>query len=286
MRRGRRPILARRLLGVAAIAASLALDGAAWAHGDLHTQIAILTEKIAAAPNDPDLRIQRAIRYRLHEEFDRSIADLHDALRLGAAESDVRVQEGLSFLDSGRPEKARDAFRRAVALAPTDAKAHEGLAHARRALQDPLGAAKEFAEAVRTTERPTPELYLEYSNALSSAGPEQDPAALEVLEQGLRVLPRAVSLEMAALEVEIRRKKFAEALVRLARLRDASPQKSEWEERRGDLLGLAGRAAEQAAAYRAALAAIERLPAARRMAPALQARERRLRSRLASPAAR
>ena len=110
-----------------------------------------------------------------------------------------------------------------------------------------------------------------------------DDGAIAALDAGIARLGEASALieEAAAIEESLQR--WDAALARVARLAASAPNPARWLARRGDLAEKAGRAADAAESRRAALAALDALPPARRNVPALSQLADRLRAKLGLP---
>ena len=89
------------------------------------------------------------------------------------------------------------------------------------------------------------------------------------------------ALQMFAIELELKRGRVDAALLRLDKVAAQSPRKETSLARRGEILMQAERRNEARAAYAAALAAIEALPASARQTKAIVDLEGRVRSALA-----
>jgi predicted negative regulator of RcsB-dependent stress response len=127
---------------------------------------------------------------------------------------------------------------------------------------------------------------LERAQALASAGDGHVAEALRSLDEGVAELGPVVTLQLLAIELELRRKTYDAALARLDAVAAQSPRKETWLERRGQILASAGRAAEAGEAFVAALAAVEALPPPRRRVRAVIELEARLRTALARSSSR
>ena len=126
---------------------------------------------------------------------------------------------------------------------------------------------------------PEPELYLERAQVLGE-DKRYVHEALRGLDEGIKRLGPLVTLELAAIEIELRRKNYDAALTRLDLIAAQSERKEMWLVRRGEILKAAGRNEEAHVAFNAALVAIESLPSARRQSRAITALELRARSAL------
>jgi predicted negative regulator of RcsB-dependent stress response len=80
----------------------------------------------------------------------------------------------------------------------------------------------------------------------------------------LKKIGPALPLHLSLLDLELEAGRFDAALSRVDQIARGSDRKDLWCVRRGEILVRAGRPAEASGAFRAALAAIESLPAERR----------------------
>jgi predicted RNA polymerase sigma factor len=86
-----------------------------------------------------------------------------------------------------------------------------------------------------------------------------------------------VTLQLTAIDLELRRKNHDAALARIDVVMQRSPRKESWLARKGEILLQAGRTEEAKKSYEAALAALNTLPPGRRNVPAVKDLERRIR---------
>jgi predicted negative regulator of RcsB-dependent stress response len=101
------------------------------------------------------------------------------------------------------------------------------------------------------------------------------------LDDGIKKLGPLVTLELCAVDIEVKDKQYDAALARLDLLAAKSPRKESWLARRGDILLQAGKTEEARKAFQTALDAMETLPPARRNVPAMLELQTRLREQLA-----
>jgi tetratricopeptide (TPR) repeat protein len=254
--------------------------GPAGAHADLHERIAAVSARIEQQPRDARLYLERGELHRLHAEWPAALADYAHARRLDPGLAEVDRCLGRMLLEAGQPAEARSALDRYLEAHPEHAGARLVRARALVALNRPLAAAEDYAQAITRTVQPGPELYLEHSQALAAAGPQHRAAALEALEQGLRRLGPLVVLQRQAIELELEQQRYDAALARLDVLLAQAARRERWLELRGTILERAGRPDEARAEYARALELIESLPAHRRRVAAVADLELRLRARL------
>ena len=242
----------------------------AFPHGDVHLQITELTQKIAATPDNPELYIRRGELYRLHRLWDAALADFETARTLPKAPETLDLSFGRLYVDAGWPETGRAVLTRFLKTHPDYGEAYVLRGRALVQLDLPLNAAGDFSAAIKASGMPRPELYIQRAQALTQAGPDHWVEALEGLDEGIEKLGPLVTLQLPAIEIELKRQSYDKALARLETVAAQSPRKESWLKRRGDILQLADRQAEAIRAYKEALRAIESLPPARRNVPAIQ----------------
>ena len=249
------------------------------AHEGLHEQIAALTAKIKRDPKNASLYLQRGELHRLHRDWSRAAADYDRAARLQPSLKIVDLARGKMLLESGRLQRSKSTLDRFLSRQPGH---YEGLLTRARVLaklEKRSDAARDFTEALSASSVPEPELYLERASVL--AGDEQQiTEALRGLDEGIAKLGPVVTLQLAAIDLELRRHNYDAALTRLDQITAQSERKETWLVRRGEILKLAGRDDEARAAFNAALVAIESLPAGHRQSRSVTALELRARSAL------
>lgn len=238
----------------------LAAPAAALAHGDLHEQIAAVTQRIEAEPGNAELRLRRGELHRLHGAWRAARTDYDKAANLDPKLDAVEFARCRLWFDSGDWEKARASLNRFLARTPTHADALAMRARVLAKLGHPAAAADDFARAIQSSASAGPELYIERASTLASCGSKRVDAALQSLDEGIAKFGPLVTLELPAIELEMRRTRYNDALARLEKAAARSPRKESWLARRGEILECAGRPAEARAAFTAALAAINSLP--------------------------
>lgn len=262
------------LLGVA-ICVGL-LPSFARAHEGLHEQIVAVTAKIKRDPKNASLYLQRGELHRLHRDWARAAADYNRAARLQPGLKVVDLARSKMLFESGRFQRARLTLDRVLKQQPGH---YEGLITRARVLAK-LGArieaARDFTAALERSSVPEPELYLERAQVIAGDGKRID-EALSGVDEGIKKLGPLVTLQLAAIDLELRRQNYDAALARLDVVAAQSERKETWLVRRGEILKLAGRQEEARAAFSAALAAIESLPPERRQSRAVTALQLRAR---------
>jgi tetratricopeptide (TPR) repeat protein len=249
----------------------------------LDEQIVTVDKLIEARPDDASLYLRRGELHRLHQDWSAAEKDYLTARKLAPDMTAVEFCLGRLNLDAGKPAQAKEHFDRYLAERPADGIARVERARALVSLGKPLAAVADYDAALAASSpmTPQPEHYLERARALMAAGPENVERAIAGLDEGLSRLGDPVTLELYAIDLEVKSKRYDPALVRIDRLAAQSTRKEPWLMRRGAILEAAGRKAEALRAYRQALSAVESLPASRRGSRAVARLEAEARSAVA-----
>jgi tetratricopeptide (TPR) repeat protein len=231
------------------------------AHGDLHEQIQALSAQLRAEGDNAVLLHKRGELYRAHRDYAAALADYARAERLDPELAVVQLSRGRALLELGRPAPARAALSAFLRGQPDHAEALLLRARCQARLAAHAAAELDFERALGALADPLPDLFLERAENLREAGRPEP--ALAVLELGIQRLGPLVTLESAALELELRLAKFDAALARIDAMLAQAPRPEQLLARRAEVLQRAGRREEACAARGQALAALAQLPASK-----------------------
>lgn len=254
------------ILALALTVLSLGLPTRAQAHGDLHEMIEALSQRIEASPNDAALYLRRGELHRLHEDWLAAAADYDRASVLLPDPAAVDFARGQMLSDRGDLKAAAQAFDRFLMKAPDHAEGRAARGRVLLKLGKPLGAASDFSRAIEQSKAAPPEYYIERAQALASTG--DIAGAVRGLDEGISTLGPLVTLQLPAIELELKRGETDAALRRVDALTAVAVRREGWLARRGGILEKVGRVAEAREAYAAALATIQGLPAERQLSAA------------------
>jgi tetratricopeptide (TPR) repeat protein len=251
-----------------------------FAHGSFHERIARANRAVEAETDAPGPYLRRAEIHRHHGNFAEAMADLDRAAAMDPGGHEVDYFRGLVHLDSGRPEDAEAALGRFLEHEPRNPAALAGRARVLASLGRHLEAASVYSRAIESRPVAVPATYLARAEALARAGDEHLPEALRGLDAGLATLGPVMTLQRAAIDLEIRRGSIEAALARLEKAAAATPRQETWLARRGEILEGAGRLDEARGSFELALREMDRLPPHRRRTGAMTRLDARLQEAL------
>jgi tetratricopeptide (TPR) repeat protein len=261
---------------------ALCVPQRAHAHAELILQIEMVTKEIEKDPLNAELFVRRGHLRREHVEYEAAYADFEQAHALSPDMAHIDFYRGRLFLDWGWPLSARACLDRLVARNPKHAEGYTWRARTLLRLNQPLAAARDYDQAIALSPEVGPDLFVERAQLLMAVGPEQFAAALKGLDDGIKRLGPLVTLQLFAIDAELKQGNFDGALARVDQVAARSPRKETWLSRRGEILRQAGRPAEAKRAYADALAALQTLPPTRRNVPAMQELARRIQKEIDS----
>jgi tetratricopeptide (TPR) repeat protein len=235
-------------------------------HPGIDDQIADLTARIAASPDRSDLYLRRGELYRIHQQWEKAEADYKAALERDANSHTARFCLGRLELESGNAAEAKKLLDDYLAVRATDALAFATRAKANGALGRHLAAAADYSMAIDNNENgsPKPEYYLARARELTATGQQHLGTAIAGLDEGIQRLGSPVTLQLYAIDLEMERKNYDAALVRLDRIAVDSARKEPWLVRKATILEAAGRVSEARLAYEQTLTSLDSLPPTRR----------------------
>jgi tetratricopeptide (TPR) repeat protein len=212
------------------------------AHDGLHEQILAVTEQIKKEPRNARLYLKRAGLYRLHAEWKQSEKDFNAAEKLDAKLAVVNLGRGKLWLDAGQFSKAKRALEKFLVIEPRSFEGVVTLARVYAKLRQTDAAVRYFTESITLAPADSAELYLERAATLAAANRLTE--ALRGLDAGLEKFVNLVTLQTAAIDLEVRRRNYDAALARLDKLTASMERKESFLLRRGEILFSAKRGCE------------------------------------------
>lgn len=222
--------------------------------------LAELSAQIMDQPQNPVLFFERGEIHRARREYEKALADYKVAEKLDPDMFVIDLARGRTLYEYGRSEDSLPALDRFLACLPNDGEANLICAQVLTSLGFHWEADEKFAKAMTLLERRLPDHYLEWAQCRERFGAGGIPAALDILNQGIDEFGPIVSLQLPALELELKIGRTDEALHRVDQLIAISHRKEIWLFRKGQILANANRPLEAAELIRQTLEAIQRLP--------------------------
>jgi predicted Zn-dependent protease len=218
--------------------------------------------------------------HRSHQEWDAAHSDYEFALSLDPNFQIIDFVRGRLFLEANWLFSAKTALDRFLARHPKHIEGLTARARTLVKLGQRLPGVADYTAAITNASEPIPELYIERAQALTEEGGSHLDAALKGLDEGIKKLGPLVTLQLYAIDLEIKQGRFAGALTRLDTVSSKSPRQETWLARRGEILRQAGRENEARDAFKASLKAMDKLPPSRRSVPAMVELQRRVQDAL------
>lgn len=250
------------------------------AHSDLHERIVALTKQLQITPHDPSLLFKRAELNRQHHDWNAALADYDQVEKLDADFPAVDFGRGRTLYESGQAAEALAALDRYLIGNPKHIRALLTRARARVLLARYQDAIADYDKVIFFSNRPLPEYYIERAESWAALGEKFHHKAIKGLDEGLSTLGPVFTLQYAAIDLEVKSRQYANTLKRIDALPASIKNTSTWQQKRGDILLLAGDAQKAQAAFDFALAKIHKLPETRRKVKAVAELEKQLLTRL------
>jgi len=244
------------------------------AHDGLHEQILAVTEQIVKDPTNAALYLKRAELYRLHADWKNSENDFNRVEKLDGDLTAVDLGRGKLWFDAKRFAKAKRALEKYLAREPQSFEGVLTMARVCAKLRETGAAVKHFSEAIALAPRDSAEIYLERAETLISANRFSE--ALTGLDEGLGTFPNLVTLQTAAIDLEVKRRNYTGALTRLDKLTAAAERKETFLLKRGEILRRANRPCEARKSLSEAKAGFESYTGFRRSVRAVREQIARL----------
>ena len=254
----------------------------AWvgAHGGFDVRIESANRAVAAQPSNPEPRLIRAELHRRHGDFAAALLDLDEADQLSKSPGKIDYFRGLVQLDAARYPEAESHLRRFLETHPRHPAGHQALARALLKQERARAAAREYDLAIAHQPVPVPDDYLNRARALEIAHDFE--GAIRGIDQGLARMGPIVTLERAAIDLELQRGATDAALARLDLITQRSARRESGLAQRGEILAQAGRTEEAAKSFALALAEFDRLSSRKRRTPATAQLEAEIRKAMAA----
>lgn len=214
---------------------SLALLPAAMAHPGASAAIDHFNHQIEHNPQDQALHIQRGIAYSSDGQYDKALADLERAKRLGNPLA-VKFDLGVLHYRRGELKTAKVYFDEYLAAFPNHSACLEYRARLLRDMGDRDGAVKDFLRVFELQKNPNPGHYISVADMLEASGDGGHERALAALDSGIEKLGLAPQLQQYAIRLELARNRTDLAIQRQQTLEPALGKSPDWKVEMAELL--------------------------------------------------
>src|SRR5262249_49018698 len=147
----------------------------------------------------------------------------------------VDLARGKVLLAANWPVSAKLYLDRFLVAQPKHVDALITRARVQVKLGHRLAAAQDYTAAISLASEPAPEYYIERAQALAAEGGQYLDDALQGLDGGIKKLGPLVTLQLFAIDLEVKQKRYDGALARLDQIAAQSPRKEAWLARRGEI---------------------------------------------------
>lgn len=228
------------------------------AHPGADAAINHFTEQIQLHPEAQSLYLQRGIAYSNDGQYNKALADLGLASKLGDP-INVCFDLGVVYYRQGELDLALRYINQRLSRFPADAAALEYRARVSRDRGDAATAIADFRRVFELEERPNPGHYVSAAELLVSSGPDGIPQALAILDSGNDKLGLTPQLQYSAIELERRRGRTDLAVERMSSLQAILGDSPDWKVSMAELRLENGDVTQAAALLNEAISHLESL---------------------------
>jgi tetratricopeptide (TPR) repeat protein len=255
------------------IAALTATASVAVAHPTADARLAAIERQLDDVRATPALYLQRAEANWRAGRWQDALADVNRALSLDPERDEAVLLRARIHRERGAPLQALADLESFLKRHPDSTAALELSARSLRDAGELAESAAAYDVLLAQLREARPDHYIERASVVAAAGDLDE--ALRGLDAGISRLGPVASLQLAAVDLELRRRNSDAAVTRLDLLLQRSPRQAFWLARRAEILEQAGREEDARQTFESALAA---LPA--RRPPSVVELEDRIRSGL------
>lgn len=237
----------------------------AFAHPDARHSLEVIDQHLRETPRDPQLHLTKAGILLGIEHTADAIRCVDEAARLDPNAPGLGYYEGRLFLAAGHPAAACTRLEAFLKTEPQPAEAARLVGKVYATQGDLDRAVAWLLALLQFPTDPTPDDVARCATLyLHRHRPGDDDLALKALDAGLARLGCLTGLHYMAIDIEVRLGRYDAALARVAQLSVQFQPRVEFEVKRAEILGLAGKKVEAAQAYDNAVAIMDASPRERR----------------------
>ena len=249
MSSSRRPIAL--LYALCQIALILSAPPEAHSHPSADTRLRAVDRQLSETPS-ANLYVERGKANLQAGRWQEALGDADRALTLHPGLIDALLLRAEVRYTAGEVDQALTAVDALLAAQPQSAAGHHLRARVLRELGRLAEAEIEYDSFIDGERQALPDHYIERADVQAAAG--RLDAAVSGIDAGLTRLGMIATLQLKAVDLEVRRGNFNGAVGRLDRLLERSPRQVFWLVRRAEVLAAAGNVDESRATFESARA--------------------------------
>lgn len=246
----------------------------AWSHGDLHDQIDAVSQQLKHDNQKTALYLKRGQLYLQDTKYSEAIADLKKSIKLDPELHAAHYHLAQAHLAMGHSDAAERHNK--LFIKSLGADTYGGLSRGYGLLgkiyqtkNEHVAAAKAFEMSLKNNMQPGPIDYLQAAEAYVKSGRKYQQQAMSLLDLGIVRLGPIVTLQEAAIELELLSGRYDAASGRVETLRNQGINEANIYCKQAAIMSKAGRFDEAQGYYKKALSEIERLPAYKQQSRAM-----------------
>jgi tetratricopeptide (TPR) repeat protein len=197
------------------------------AHPGAHSAIEHFSRQIEQHPDNQVLFIQRGTAYSNDGQYEKALADLQAATRLGEPIA-VSFELGVLHYRMGEMATARQYFDEYLNRFPDHAASLEYRARLLRDSGDYAASIRDFKRFFALQERPNPGHYISVAKMLETSGDQGIARALDILDTGNEKLGVTPQVQQHAIKLELQRGRPELAVARLETLEPMLGESPDW----------------------------------------------------------
>lgn len=251
------------------------LSATAWSHGALHDQIDDVSQQLKKDKQNAALYLKRGHLYQKVEHYSEAIHDFKKSLKLEPELQSVHYHLAQTLLAIGQSDAAEQHAR--LFIASLEQKTYGGLSRGYGLLgkifeerNKYLNAARAYEKSLQNNMQPRPYNYLQPVNVYVKSGQKYHQHALTLLDKGINKLGPIVTLQEAAIVLELSSKHYDAALSRVKTLRSQGISEANIYFKQALIMSKARRPEDALTYYKMALTEIEHLSVRKQSSKAMR----------------
>jgi tetratricopeptide (TPR) repeat protein len=217
----------KRMLIIGILILIFVSSTSAFAHGEVHERILIVSEEIANSPNDPMLYVKRANMYLEDGDYDETILDIYKAIEIGGDNyAPVKMVTAHMYFKLGMNEIALKHIDHFLILEEDHVLGLLTKAKILVEMKQNEQAAEYFQQAIEKTTTHLPENFMDLVNVLVESG--QLELALQYCELAQFKFGKLLVFDLKIIEIANQKEDYEMVLKILDQIIETQERKEKW----------------------------------------------------------